>query len=443
MENKKIIKLLPLEKSISFIIHINNICNFNCDYCALWKLSSKERLSRNDIRNIIKSINLLREKWDNRYIKIDINGWEPTLNNDLITIVKEFLYIDNLSIQISTNLFRLLHFEKELELLSTDNNIWKLRFYISYHYFEYKNKHKELQFIKSILFLVNNKVNFIIKFLLPDNKERLVDFLNIKNKISKDCNLSEDFFTYDLIIDTLWNISKSYSEEVLNYFNKQSNAKEKKQEVNKKNNKEKLGLKVIYDDKSNEVIDFSDIRTRWLNKFKWFNCFYISKEYMEIWISHEWYMRFWPCYTLNKLIYKVKDLKGILSSDKMILCSEDFCNCWINLKKGINLKYNKLEKIENIILFEMKKYLIDFDVIRVWINIKNNIIIYLKYNNYYISIFITKDIKTWFFVIENIIKNERNIILKVIEQKENKIKQLINDRYIIFNKFYNIFYMIL
>ena len=66
-------------------------------------------------------------------------------------IIKEFLLIENLYIQVSTNLFRLANFEKELKLTVETQDIKNLSFNISYHYFEYI--HKIDTFIKSIIFL--------------------------------------------------------------------------------------------------------------------------------------------------------------------------------------------------------------------------------------------------------------------------------------------------
>jgi len=220
MIDNKITKIIPINKSINFIIHINNICNFKCTYCTAWHQVSNGKLNTKDISTIIETIYLLRKKWDNRYVGIDLTWWEPTLNNDLFDFVELFLGIENLDIQITTNLFRILHFDKELEKVASNKNINKLNFNISYHYFEYL--WKEDIFIDSVKLLIKYNLIFTIKFLLPDNSESIDNFLIVKKKIFDECNIWESDCIYDLIINANWKVSTTYKKEVLDYFhNKQ------------------------------------------------------------------------------------------------------------------------------------------------------------------------------------------------------------------------------
>jgi len=315
MINNKIIKIQPLDKWISFIIHINNICNFKCSYCTAGHQISKDKLTKKDILNIINSINELRNKWDTRKIDIDLTWWEPTLHNDLVKFIKLFLYVHDLNIQVTTNLLRIPFFENELRELSLHKNITNFSFNISYHYFEYR--WKENNFINSINIIKKYWFNFKIKFLLPDNYEKLENFEKTKNMLFLYCNINEQYCEYDLIIDTMGKVSWTYWEDMLDYFyNKwylsENNIEKDKYNIIKENiscNIQKCEIKkwlnIYYENWEKENLDFFEIRTRWLNRFKWFNCYYISDSYMEIHVSHKWYVTFGPCYILDNMRYDI------------------------------------------------------------------------------------------------------------------------------------------
>jgi len=210
----KINKITPTEQSISFIIHLNNVCNFKCSYCIAWQQLSKEILSLEQIEEIINTIKLLRKNWDNRHISIDINWWEPTLHKNIIDIIKLFLEIDNLFLQVSTNLLRVSSLKDDFYKLDKINS--NLFFNISYHYFEYS--WKEEKFIESLKVLINKSINFKVKFLLPDNNIELDEFYKTKTFILNETWINENNCKYDLIIHNNWDISKSYSKSILDYF---------------------------------------------------------------------------------------------------------------------------------------------------------------------------------------------------------------------------------
>jgi hypothetical protein len=84
-----------------------------------------------------------------------------------------------------------------IDILENKN---KLFFNISYHFFEYK-KNVDV-FIKSINVLKKYKFNFKIKFLLPDNNEKLEDFLIIKEYIIINTKIDNKDYSYSLIINT-------------------------------------------------------------------------------------------------------------------------------------------------------------------------------------------------------------------------------------------------
>lgn len=440
----KIVKITPLEKKISFIIHLNNICNFKCDYCTAGQQTSSEKLNDEQIWDIIDSIQKVRDSWDNRPILVDLTGWEPTLDNNLIKIIKLFLTIEHLELQITTNLFRLWYFETDLRTLKNTNQD-KLNFNISYHYFE--SKGKEDVFIQGINILKANNINFEIKFLLPDNNTRLDDFVEVKNKILVESKLWEDFFKYDLIINSNGKVSDTYSDDILDYF---YNKWYQKSNVNNNLIWDKIEweqnkwLEVVFDDGQIEQLDFSDIRTRGINKFKWLNCFYISKESIEISISHKWYATFWPCFTLDKLRYNISDLVNLISTEKKIICPDEYCDCGINLKKEKWIQYEKMLKIETVISSYITKYLSSFEIVDIAVSLWKHIKITLKLDELFVYFYIEKDIwenyiikKDWIWYYISI-KNQQNILLSIynINWEYNKN---INSAIVLLSKLDNIY----
>ena len=346
-------------------------------------------------------------------------------------IIKEFLLIENLYIQVSTNLFRLANFEKELKLTVETQDIKNLSFNISYHYFEYI--HKIDTFIKSIIFLRKYWFQFHIKFLLPNKNISLINFLSIRDKIIKETEIQDKYIQYDLIINTIHGVSKSYSQDILDFFyNKQERCHPWS------------WMEITYKDNSREILNFSSIRTKWLNKFKWFKCFYVSEHYTEVNISHKGYITFGPCNLLNNKKFTINNLIELLASDKYVLCTNSACSCWINLKKEGGSNFSNTTQIENILSKEIRKSLVDFDLINVGVSIGRNINIDLKYKSWYIFFYIEKDNRdTDLCLINYIVKNEENIIVMDISTLEDKILFLIENRIKIFAKFYFIFHKIL
>lgn len=407
---KKIIKVNSMWKwEISFIIHLNNICNFKCHYCTAWKHRTSWSLDLNDIKEIIKSIKVITTKYKNRVINIDLNWWEPTLHKDLFTFLNEFLSfkednnIKNININITTNLYRITHYEKDIILLNGNKNFW---FEISYHFLMYKDNINK--FIDSINLLIKYNLIFKIKFLLPDKNETLESFIECKNKIFESTWLNESNCYYDLITVTNWVVSDSYLQEMLNYYYSNNSLALKDAK-----------LEVQYDNWDKEFLDMHDIRTKWINKFKWFYCYYISKNIIEINVSHNKYITFWPCYAINSLKYNISDLVYLLSQDeKKVMCFEEYCDRWINLKKEYSNDYNIIKKIE-LIFKERFKDIINLELQDVWIILGKNIKLLFKYNDYYIYVYIEKQagdkylyVKdwVWFYFI---LKDKNNIILDI------------------------------
>lgn len=430
--NKKIIKIQPLENTISFIIHLNNKCNFKCTYCTAWHQTSWDALTMEDFNNIKESIYKLRERGDTRNIQIDLTWWEPTLDKDLIKIVNSFLDIDNLYVQVTTNLFNILSFREDLINLKDKKRV---NFNISYHYFE--NIWKEDNFIEWTKLLKIFNIPFEIKFLLPNKWMSLDDFLIVKDRILLESNITEENLKYDLIINTKWQVYDDYSNDMLNYY-------ENKDDLILDYNVRDWWLMVTFDDNSTSQLDFSEIRSKWLNKFKWLDCYYIWKESVEISISHKWYVTFWPCFTLDKMRYSTFDLSELLLKERKIICADNYCDCWINLKKKSNVNYEKYTELENILKNNLVKYLPLFKIDEISISLWKNIKISLLLNDLIVYFYIEKQvwdkyilIKEWIgysFTIKDI--DNRVVNFNSISKEYGS---LINKSLYIISKFDNIY----
>ncbi|MDD2566143.1 MAG: radical SAM protein [Candidatus Gracilibacteria bacterium] len=272
-KNDIIQELIPIEKSISFIVHLNNTCNFKCNYCIAGREFSKDELSLDKINTLIDSVNKLRLVIGNDTINIDINGGEPTLHKDFINILKIFSGMNNIKLQVSTN--GLLLSVLDLSTIEFKDNIF---FNISFHYFEYKDK-MDL-FIKSINYLLSNDLNFKIKFLLPDNGEKLDNFLKIKNYILEKTGIDNDKYDNYLIIDADGEISKTYDRGILMYYNKVNADIDR---GHKKTNNKSTEIK--YQNGKSKKYTFEDLKSKKLNIYKGYECHFISKNNISIYIS--------------------------------------------------------------------------------------------------------------------------------------------------------------
>jgi len=152
-----------------------------------------------------------------------------------------------------------------------------------------------------------------------------------------------------------------------------------------------LWLRVHFENWNIRDMSFLGIRTKWLNYFKWFDCYYISNESVEVSISHNWEVTFWPCYILNRLKYKIEDLPKLLVWEKKVTCTEEFCECWINLKKERNKNYLKVIKLEKLVFQNLKDFTVNWFTIKdISIYYKKNITIKFNFKWYIVTYYINK-----------------------------------------------------
>jgi len=196
----------------------------------------------------------------------------------------------------------------------------------------------------------------------------------------------------------------------------------------KNNNK---WLEVIYDTWITELLEISDIRTRGLNKFKWFKCNYITKENVLIHVHNKWYITFWPCNTLDSLRFPINILWDLLMWEKNIVCPEKFCDSWIWIKKEIGKNYLKNKTLEKIFKKNINKVIKDIKLDDIQLEINNRIKLLIQIWIYTFTIFIEKNdkIKRYYFLENNIwydlrIKDNNNKVYNINEIDSQNINLL-------------------
>ncbi len=416
---------LPKNKSFSLIIHLNNNCNFRCSYCIAWKEFSNDNLTTDHITKIISLVDNISKKYSNISINIDITWWEPTLHKDFSLISEKLSNIEKVSLQISTNWLMIWKIKDVFKWINKNTT----RFNISFHYFEYKNKLED--FINSINFLKENWYNFLVKFLLPNNNEKLSSFLEIRDYIVKNTNLREDYYKYFLIFNLEWNISESYNKEVIDFYGLSN--KNEEQEISLKD--EEKQLTVWFENWTNIKYSYEDIKTLWLNNYKWFDCYYISDKWLSFHISPKWELIMWPCTLLDSLRLDLDDINELIEWwDKKVLCSEKKCISWLIFPKYRSKNFNKIKQIEDIVMSNIHK-LSNIEITDLKIFLKDKIIIEFKIDIYYIStIFVKLDNSKNYYIkhdgiwcdikvkdINNIVYNTNDLNQELIKNIKEKI----------------------
>lgn len=437
-----IIKVSPLKNEIRFTIHINNVCNFKCSYCIAGRQSSDISLSYIQIQGLVKVIEKISKR--KTTVHVTITWGEPTIHTDFIKILELFLHIKNIHIQIDTNAFRLWDYSQDFKKMSIHNFKERLYFNISYHYHEYGNRIP--RFIESIRILKNNWLKFWIKFLLPDN-EKLEDFLGIKEYILKETWVKVGQYDYFLLIDTMWSISKSYDQEILDFFYWSHLWDENKKAV--RINKETKVIEVEFENRTKKKFWLSEFSNKWLNKFKWFTCTYVGCNHADIHITPWGEVTFGPCYTLDKIRCSIDELDKILCNwDREILCWEDACISGLCLKKEKSSNQEKLAKIEKILRDNLKRYIKSFRLVTIKVSLKSNIQFIMEFEEYFVYFFVENIINNRYVFIDGwlgyyfLIKNKNNILIDVWKFDAQKVHTIDNLLRVI-SKFSNIYKIVL
>lgn len=431
----------PLHENISIIIHLNNICNFKCDYCIAWREFSWKYISDENILKLeteIKKIKYITKS----NINIDLTGWEPTLNKNFIDILERFSSIPDVNLQVSTNWLLLCNFEDlfiKSKILKLNKD--KIKFNISFHFFEYIWKISS--FINNIKFLEKNWYYYNIKFLLPDNNTTLSDFLSVRDNILSNIKINNWEFNYYLILDTFWKVSSTYSKEIIDFYNLSEN--DSNNDIDSDSSIEK-DLEVIFENWTKEYNSIEDIKSKWLNNFKWYKCNYISKKILSINITVDWKAIFWPCHTLDKIRYDIEGVSDIINNWwKTIICPEVSCVSWIFFPKEISDYRIKIISLEKKYFNIFSKIINNLEIIDLSISIKKNITLISKINDFFIyfyientlykdSYYLEKDNIWYYFVV----KDKNNIIQKT-EKLDKKIREIIENNILIFSKIDNLF----
>lgn len=409
-----LLSVVWLKKGIYITISLTDFCNFSCEYCVTWKKFTWNSLIQKNQEKIYTFLSDLNSLNSTESINITLSWWEPTLHKDFFSIINKILTFNKVNkININTNWYIL--YKKKIELLelSKNNNFKKLYFNITYHFNQY-NWNEDL-FIESIKNLIYLNIKFWINFIIPDNIE-LSSFLFIRDKIINKTWIWKLDYNYSLIKDSFWKKSSNYSDDVLNFYEKNLILWEKRIKYVFSNNEKKYEHK--------EIID------NWLNLYSWYKCFYTTKEYTWLNIDIDWSCAFWCCYTLYRLKYKFNEIIKLINSwDKFVICWDHACLYEFDYyKKKI---FNENSTLLNNILFKKFKKK-DF-----WDFILNKIIIWHKNNIQFVFSF--KDLYL-FIIVERIIDDNQIYIYKnkwlwyhfFVRNNNNEFIQDFNNKNVLF-----------
>lgn len=411
---------------IKIVIYITDKCNFKCDYCLFWQNFWNNFISTDNINNILSLLDYILNTYINHNIEIVLTWWEPFLHKDFNIILEKFLNFNKISIRIYTNWY-LLYSKLDFEKFKNSKNI---QFIISYHFFEYFDLNKEL-LILGLKKLINYNIKFSLKFLVP-NKENLNNFDKDVNFIINNSWIANDDYYFDFLRDVNWNNLYDYNWVVY------------KKEI--LNQKEDVNLELSYINWNKKDIWLDTFVSLWLNKFKYFKCFYWNDIFFSLNISVFWEITFWTCNTLNSIKFSFDNIKKSLNSNNFRICQENSCSCWwdilIKKEKSDNFTFNKFKLIlSNYFIKNNSK----FNFINIDIFYKESINFIFKYNDLNIKFRIEKRdfsdnlaIFFWNYKISYYIISDSNIIIK-----ENDIdydfKNHINKNIYLISKFSNIY----
>lgn len=433
--------------SITFLVATN--CNFWCYYCNDSNREWNHITSIEEINKFINFIFKLDFKYNNYNIFISISWWEPLINKNSFYIIEKLLlhkYNNNTSINLITNGFLLLKYQKYIKKFSQYKNFI---ISISYHYKEYfKFDKNKLIFFNTISMLEkNNFINYNIKFLVPTEKNEFYDMKNIINNLLKKW-INKKNILLDTIKFLWWKKLDKYDCEILEYYNSFKNKKLNKNEISKKTF---LYNEITFFDWKKWYFSWEEILDKELNNFYKYNCYPFNSSFLKIFPNLDTYIL--RCKSYDKK-YSFKQVLEILwweNKDKYVICLSDRCNVlpamW--LKKEYNEKNYKYD----IILNKLSKYfLIDWYKLiwlkhyNNWININTIAIEYFDEDNDILTFFIEllKDDSSWIF------NNGKIYVHCYIKEKfweilrNKKLKfEIISKITIIIKKFEDIFLKIL
>lgn len=350
---QNIIESSSIEKSFKIILHVMWNCNFRCHYCAdehnfWWEKINLEHIE--DIKLLLSKVKKSK-KYSDLEIFIDLTWWEPFLNEDIFQIVNDFSSIDeNIKIQITTNWYLIPNLKDKLLNIKNKNIIIN----ISIHYFYYIKFPQKI--IEIIEILEEYKIDFLLKFLLPDLWTSLKDFLSFKDFIVNSLfkiNI-ENKISYSLIIiHNTWEISNSYLWEILDFYEyKNSWKKNNYIEIESKISRENQLVNLTFEDWITKKVWFWEMFQKQYNKFRWYKCYYINTDFISLQIFEDWTVELgWCCKTLWYMKFRVKDLDNLLFNwDKYVECHSKSCT----MDLCLTLKKQKYTKLNIYRLLELK-----------------------------------------------------------------------------------------
>ena len=192
------------------------------------------------------------------------------------------------------------------------------------------------------------------------------------------------YYNYTLIISTNGKSSEDYKNEMIKYF-KDNEMKDADVSL--------FSLDIEYDDGSKSSIWTRDFLHDWLNnKLSLCKCTYISKDFVNVHITHDMSIYFWTCYTLNRLRYNIDEVLTMFKQNinKSITCWDFSCMWESNFHTTKFFEDNNNKNKKNILINYVKDFkLANAELIDIIIS-ENTIQIAFLYKDYYLFFLIEK-----------------------------------------------------
>lgn len=293
------------------LVYIIDSCNYNCEYCYNDFPRTNIKLDLNKLYVFIKDI--LIDTYKKDYIWLELIGGEPTLHPDLLDFCQKISKLNNIYTTIYTN------FSKEVDFYNTLLDIdSRISLILSWH--------SSNKTFKDKLNLIPKKYiqnNITVSVIYEHNN--ISGALNIFDYVKNTYNDIKEL-AFPLIEDNKRYCSLKYTDDNIIEYNKRL------QFV-----KDKTNIKLVFNDKSSEIVnqhyfitnEENKIFTRWL-------C-YAGTDFCFIYFNGD----ICPCDG-----YKNKIKLGNLYSsniskikfNKKIFCEVKYCPCVFDVRKKLVFK---------------------------------------------------------------------------------------------------------
>lgn len=252
----KVIKSSGLNpaQNIYFDWHLTNWCNFKCSYCPVLDVITND-FTKDDHAQEYKLV-LARLSKVQTSFNVCITGGEPTLNPELIDILKGLVAFPNCQdVSIFTNLSRPLPFYDKIKSIGSK----KIMLFASFH-----PEFSDVKFVQRCIALSRmTDLRFAVHLTMSDKEEHWGKTLSLLDTLIKH-NVNHK----PLLLSPTNNYTPNYTDKFFDTFKRYLDRVEDEHFF--------LTIPIEYVDGTTENMKSYDVEIQGLNKFKGYQCTPIS-----------------------------------------------------------------------------------------------------------------------------------------------------------------------